>query len=115
MDDAAPWNVETLADELGQRAREGKAGRAAKHLSGGPGSTMTHTVIALTEGAELSEHENPGEATVLVLTGHVRLDDPEGSAEGRQGDLLVVPPRRHGLTALADSVIMLTACKLQAH
>ncbi|MGO1972113.1 MAG: LuxR family transcriptional regulator [Propionibacteriaceae bacterium] len=115
MDSAAPWNVEVLADELAERAREDTAGRAAKHLSGGPDSTMTHTVIALTEGSELSEHENPGEASVLVLAGHVRLDDPEGSAEGRQGDLLVVPPRRHGLTALADSVVLLTAVKLHAH
>lgn len=111
MGSTAPWNVETIADELAAKATESPAGRAAKHLSGGPGSTMTHTVIALTEGSELSEHENPGEATVLVLAGHVRMEE----AEGRQGDLLVVPQRRHGLTALTDSVVLLTAVKLHAH
>lgn len=115
MDSAAPWNVESIAEELLQRARESSAGRAAKHLAGGPESTMTHTVIALTEGAELAEHENPGEASVLVLAGQVSLEDAEGSSEGHQGDLLVVPPRRHGLRALTDAAVLLTAVKLHAH
>jgi quercetin dioxygenase-like cupin family protein len=34
---------------------------------------MGQTMIALSSGTTLAEHENPGEATVLVLTGQVRL------------------------------------------
>ncbi len=116
MSDEAPtFNVEQQAEALLQQARDKSAGRAARHLSGGPESTMTHTVIALVQGSTLAEHENPGEATVLVLSGDIRLDSESGSAEGHQGDLLIIPPERHSLAALTDSAVMLTAVKLHAH
>ncbi len=114
-DETATFNVEQRAEALLQQARDKSAGRAAHHLSGGPGSTMTHTVIALVEGATLAEHENPGEATLLVLSGDIRLDSQSGSVEGHQGDLLIIPPERHSLVALTDSAVMLTAVKLHAH
>lgn len=62
-------------------------------------------------GTSLSEHENPGEATVLVLGGRVRLAAAGESMEGGKGDLLVVPPARHSLEALADATILLTVVK----
>jgi len=34
------------------------------------------------------------------------------SWEGSEGDLLVVPSRRHGLDALTDAAVLLTAAKL---
>ncbi|MDZ5446928.1 hypothetical protein U2F26_30100 [Micromonospora sp. 4G57] len=48
-------------------------------------------------GVELSEHENPGQATVLVLRGRVELIGSAASWTGRQGDLILVPPERHRL------------------
>ena len=45
-------------------------------------------MIAMTEGSELGEHENPGEATVLVLHGRGRLKKLRG--RDGAGELLTV-------------------------
>ncbi|MEH0986381.1 cupin domain-containing protein [Micromonospora sp. CPCC 205556] len=70
------------------------------------------TIIALRRGVELSEHENPGQATVLVLRGRVELVGSAASWTGRQGDLILVPPERHRLVAHEDTVVLLTVAKL---
>ncbi len=106
-------NVDERVAELREKAHGSNAGRAAYMLRGGPNQRLTQTVIALRAGASLSEHENPGEATVLVLEGRVRMAGVDGqTVEGGKGDLLSVPPERHGLEALADSTVLLTAAKL---
>jgi quercetin dioxygenase-like cupin family protein len=107
-------NIHEHAQALLKAAQATHAGRTAHLLIGGPDSTLTQTVIALRGGASLGEHENPGEASVLVLEGQVRLHADEDAWDGKVGDLLVVPHRRHGLDALTDSVVLLTAVKLGA-
>src|SRR5690349_2391814 len=87
------------------------SGRASETVFGGHETHLRQTVIALMEGNELSEHESPGEATLQVLTGRVRLADASTSWEGRSGDLLVIPDARHSLTALSDAVVLLTVVK----
>lgn len=74
---------------------------------------LRQTVIGMVEGAQLSEHENPGEATVLVLSGHVRLVAGDVSWIGRRDDLIIVPDSRHSLEALEDSAILLTVAKIR--
>ena len=73
---------------------------------------LRQTLIALTAGAVLSEHENPGEATVQILGGRVRLVADATEWEGRDGDLLIVPQARHALHALEESAVLLTVAKL---
>jgi len=112
MTDGSPANVHQALRELRPKAQEAHAGRAAHLLSGGPDSHLTQTVIAMRSGTSLSEHENPGEATVFVLEGEVRLTFEDGQTKsGRSGDILVIPDVRHGLDALLDSAILLTAVK----
>lgn len=88
------------------------SGHAADTVVGGHERVLRQTVIGMIEGAELAEHENPGEATVHVLRGRVRLSSGDQSWEARSGDLLKVPDARHSLLALEPSAVLLTVAKL---
>lgn len=101
-------SLHALAEEQLEAARRASAGRSAVTCVGGRDRVLRQTLLALGAGRELAEHDNPGEATVLVLRGRVRLDAGETSWEGGPGDLLVIPPCRHGLTALEDAAVLLT-------
>lgn len=87
------------------------SGRSASTVFGGNEHVLRQTVIALSQGRELNEHLNPGEATVVVLQGRVRLCAQEGEWEGRIGDLLVVPPGSCSIHAIEDSALLLTVAK----
>ena len=92
-------------------ARAGTSGRSAETVLGGHTAALRQTVIAIAAGRGLHDHESPGEATLHVLRGHVRLTAGADSAEGVTGDLLVIPDARHHLDALEDSVLLLTVVK----
>ena len=66
----------------------------------------------MTQGTKLGEHANPGEATVLVLRGRVRLWTEEASWQGRRGDLIIVPDTSHSLEAMEEAAVLLTVAKL---
>lgn len=105
------FSLEAIAREQSRRAAGTPAGRSAETVYGGHEHALRQTVLALTAGTSLAEHESPGEATVQVLTGRVRLTAGDETWEGRSGDLLVVPPARHALHAVEDSAILLTVSK----
>ncbi len=96
--------------QLGQ-ATKAPSGRSARTVYGGHEHVLRQTVIALCADRSLSEHENPGEATLHILHGRVRLTVGEVSWEGRQGDLLIVPDSPHALQALEDAAVLLTVAK----
>jgi quercetin dioxygenase-like cupin family protein len=97
-----------LAAEQLQAARAAHAGRAAHTVHGGHDHLLRQTLIALTAGAELAEHNSPGEATLQVLRGQVRVTAGADTWAGGPGDLLVIPRERHALQADEDSVVLLT-------
>ena len=97
-----------LAEEQLARAREASSGRSAVTIFGGHEHDMRQTLIALAEGRSLGEHESPGEASLQVLVGTVRLAAGEDRWEGTAGDYLVIPPSRHNLHAETDAVVLLT-------
>jgi quercetin dioxygenase-like cupin family protein len=101
-------SLEALTREQLEQARDSAAGRSAHTVYGGHDAVLRQTVVALTAGTTLAEHQNPGEATVQVLTGRVRLGAGATTWEGRTGDLLVVPPQHHDLTAIEDAAVLLT-------
>ena len=104
-------SLDAVGREQLERARGVDAGRSATTVYGGHEHVLRQTVIAMVAGTGLDEHESPGEATLHVLSGRVRLTAGEVSWEGRTGDLLVTPPERHAVAALEDSTILLTVAK----
>ncbi|HUL24152.1 MAG TPA: cupin domain-containing protein, partial [Streptosporangiaceae bacterium] len=106
------FSLEATARELLERARGSSGGRTAATVIGGHEKVLRQTVIAMVNGATLAEHENPGEASVHVLAGRVRLTAGQHSWEARRGDLLMVPAASHSLEALEDSAVLLTVAKL---
>lgn len=95
-----------LGLDLLAQAREHHARRAAKTLLSG--TSMRATAIGLAEGAELSEHDSPPAATLQVLTGKVRLHTEDHEWLLGEGEVVAIPPQRHGLQAVIDSVVLLT-------
>jgi quercetin dioxygenase-like cupin family protein len=73
---------------------------------------LRQTVIGMSHGARLAEHESPGEATIQVLHGRVRMTAGGHSWEARTADLLIVPDSRHSLEALQASAAVLTVATL---
>lgn len=97
-----------LADELLAKAHHASAHRAAATLHFGEPGRVRRTVIALTAGSSLGDHDSPLEATIQVLRGRVRLTAPDDAMDLVAGELAPIPAVRHGLDALDDSVVLLT-------
>ena len=104
-------SLDAIAREQLERAQDASSGRSSSTVFGGHEHVLRQTVVALREGSSLTEHNSPGEATIIVLSGRVRLSAGSTGWEGRKGDLLVIPPERHSLEALKDTVIVLTTAK----
>ncbi|MEU1710675.1 cupin domain-containing protein [Streptomyces sp. NPDC005706] len=101
-------SLDARARENLERAATSTTGRSAETVYGGHEHALRQTLIALRAGTTLAEHDNPGEATVLVLRGRVRLRSGDEAWEGTAGDLLPIPPARHSLEALEDAAALLT-------
>ncbi|MER8012527.1 MULTISPECIES: cupin domain-containing protein [unclassified Streptomyces] len=104
-------SLDALAREHLERAAAAATGRSATTVYGGHEHVLRQTVLALTADTELAEHESPGEATLLVLRGRVRLISGDTSWDGRTGDLIAIPDARHSLRAVEDAVVLLTVAK----
>jgi quercetin dioxygenase-like cupin family protein len=104
-------SIEALARQQLEAATGANSGRAADTVYGGHEKVLRQTVIGMTRGTVLAEHENPGEATLYVIQGRVRLRVGADSWQARTGDLLIVPDARHSVEAEEDAAILLTVAK----
>ena len=105
-------SLDAVGREQLERAQDASSGRSSSTVFGGHEQVLRQTVVALREGSSMTEHNSPGEATIIVLSGRLLLSTDSTSWEGRKGDLLIIPPERHSLEALKDAVVVLTAAKL---
>ncbi|GGR77539.1 LuxR family transcriptional regulator [Streptomyces humidus] len=104
-------SLDALLREHLERARAASTGRSAATVHGGHEHVLRQTLLALTADAVLAEHENLGDATLLMLRGRVRLSSGDTSWEGRTGDLIAIPEDRHSLQAVEDAAMLLTVAK----
>jgi len=104
-------SLTATAREQLKRAADSSNGRSSTTVYGGHEKSLRQTVVAMTAGCKLDEHENPGEATIYVLNGRVELRAGQDSWSGWTGDLLIVPDARHSLHAIDDCAVLLTVAK----
>jgi quercetin dioxygenase-like cupin family protein len=95
-----------VAERLVAEARTDDNGRSS--VTAVHGDRLRTTVIALTAGSGMGEHNSPPAATLQVVAGRVRVYAGERSWEVGHGHLMDVPDERHGVDALEDSVLLLT-------
>lgn len=98
--------LETVGTEQLDAARRSSNGRASTTLHSG--ARLRQTLIALTAGTRLNEHQSPGDATILCLRGQVTLHASERTVVAAAGTLVDIPPQRHDAVADEDSIIVLT-------
>jgi quercetin dioxygenase-like cupin family protein len=104
-------SLDAVAREQVKMATNQASGCSAETVYGGHERVLRQTLMALTAGSVMAEHESPGEATLLVVLGRVRLSSGDDSWEGRPGDLIAIPPARHAQVALEDSAVLLTLAR----
>jgi quercetin dioxygenase-like cupin family protein len=98
--------LQSAGADLLEAARESSSGRASRTMHSG--KHLRQTLIALTARTRMSEHQSPGDATIMCLRGHVTLHAGERTASIPEGTLADVPPQRHDLVADEDSLVILT-------
>lgn len=104
-------DLTTTGRRLLSEARTASAGRSAVTVFGSSDNHLHQTLLALRAGSQLSEHENPGEATVHLLDGVIELHSDAGVQTMAAGELAPVPAGRHSVTAVDDSLLLLTVSK----
>jgi quercetin dioxygenase-like cupin family protein len=101
------FDLKADADDLLQRARAGKAGRAAKTLvKEGP---LRIALVALRKGVSLKEHEVAGAVSVQVLRGRLGLQAAARQLDLRSAQLVVLDASvRHVATAVSDCTMLIS-------
>lgn len=95
-----------LAEHLIAELHNHPSGRTAKTILSG--TVMRAVVIAMQEGAEMSEHDSPAAATLYVVKGKVTLKAGDRDWPLYAGQLVPIPPQRHAVRADADAAVLLT-------
>lgn len=104
---SAPEDLATVADTILQTARQSEHGRHAELLI--LDGHLRQSVIALTSGSRLADHNAPAAATVQLLRGSIEVTTESGpAARLSQGQLGQLTKERHGVLALEDAVFLLT-------
>lgn len=99
-------DLEQVGEELLAQAREGRHGAAGRTVV--HGDLQRATVMAMTAGSALGEHEAPPAATIQVLRGRATLHAGDEQVQLSAGQLADIPQQRHDLVADEDCVVLLT-------
>ena len=89
-----------------EAARADQHGRSAGIVA--HDGELRQTVIALTAGSSLGEHNSPNAATLQVLQGRVLVKSSADDVEATTGQLWILTHERHSVHAVEDSTFLLT-------
>ena len=98
--------LEDVAETLIADLSNHPAGRTATTIL--TGTVMRSTLIALAEGTDLAEHDSPAAATLQVVRGRATLRSGDREWPLSAGQVMPIPPTRHSLHAVTDTVVLLT-------
>jgi quercetin dioxygenase-like cupin family protein len=101
-------SLTAVGDEQMAIARGLSSGRAAQTIFGGHEHFLRQTVIALVGGRETSVHRSPGEATLQVLQGEIKVTAGDSTWQGGIGDFVIIPAGTHSVLAVEDCVMLLS-------
>ncbi|MEU6482626.1 cupin [Streptomyces sp. NPDC046887] len=101
------YDLNAIAEEHLIAAHRDEHGRSANLIV--REQPLRQSVIALTAGTSLDEHNTPPAASLQVLRGVIRVTAQSGDVELTMGALYLLPPERHGVTAVTDAAFLLTA------
>ncbi len=106
-DGDAKLDLQALGDELLGQAADSNSQRAGRTLPH-PVNGLRQTVVALSDGAQMHEHNSPGPASLLVLRGRARLVAGDDRLDLGTLGYAAIPPQRHSVEAIGDAVVLLT-------
>lgn len=98
--------LDDVADALLSDLSNHESGRTATTIL--TGTVMRSTLIALAEGTRLAEHDSPAAATLQVVRGRAMLHSGDREWPLGAGQVMPIPPTRHSLLAVTDTVVLLT-------
>lgn len=101
-------DLNALGSEVLQRAADSPNGHATQLVHSASDVGLAQVLLAIREGHEFADHANPGEATLQVLSGRMRLTAEDEGWTVSAGEVVVIPHRRHAVLAEKDSVAILT-------
>ena len=102
-----PHDLTALAQSTLDQARTDPHGRHGDLLL--RDGHLRQSLIALTAGSRLADHNAPPAATLQVLQGAVEVTAGSGGEQRlHDGQLAQLTKERHGVLALEDSVFLLT-------
>jgi quercetin dioxygenase-like cupin family protein len=98
-----------LGEKLLAEARSASSGRYGVTIHGGRVHSLRQTLIGVSAGHALDEHENTGEVTLHLIRGRARVVAGPDTAELAPSDYVVIPLDWDSFEALEDTVVLLTA------
>lgn len=108
------FNLVAKARELSTKAATAPSGRASDTVFGGHEKQLRQTVVALRAGTIMAEHNSPGEASVVVITGRLWLVTDTDRWFAPEFGFLKVPDTRISFEAETDTTFLLTVVKSSA-
>jgi len=110
-----PVSLVSIGATLRSKAADASSGHSAQSIGHDESSRLRQTVIALRGGSALSDHESPGSASLQVIDGTVELHTADHRWTCTAGDIIQIPPARHGVDAVTDALVLLTVALSSDH